>query len=207
MTPLESKTIRDSRGINTYERGMLYATLLLITSNISPDNTKVGAANPYYEAIKLSFERGSFTKISNEEGDEKISEIIDPKVIIEAYLPYDQGLSLRTGGNFLEQIKDFGNKDPNPISISVDPDPRPYITIKEDPTWVNSLEKYLAWTATVMDFSGFYSLEIVRQVAISYVENSNKSTFIKINASLPYKYEAFLRNRNLLSALRSDYIK
>lgn len=207
MTPLESKAIRDSRGINTYERGFLYAALLLITSNISPDNTKVGAANPYYEAVKLSFERGSFNTKSNESGDVTIAEIFDPKVIIEAHLPYDQGLSLRTGGNFLEQIKGFGNKDPNPISISVEPDPNPFKVIKQDPIWVDSLEKYLAWTATAMDFSGFYSLKITRQVAINFVENSNKLPFVKIDAALPYDYQTFLSNRNILSALKSEYIK
>lgn len=203
MTPLESKAIRDSRGINTYERGMLYATLLLIVSNTSPNNTKKGANNPYYDAIKLNFERGKVGK-SEEEDSKYFYFNIDPKIIIEAYLPYDREASLKSGGNFFEHIKSFDNIDPNPTAISVEPEPNPFDTIQNSPVWVNSLEKYLVSMAMKIEYQTYYyEDDFERKAEISFVENNSGNSFVKIVATLPYDHDTFLEQRNLLSALKT----
>lgn len=201
MTTLASKATRDSIGINTYERGMLYAVLLLMVSNTS-------AANSYYEAIKMSFERGKIGTESEKGSAESDGREVDPKIIIEAHLPYNDVASLKAGGNYFEYIESFNNADPNPLRISLEPDPNPFHTIANEPAWVDTLEKYLMWVTMHLELSTYYYDESFALVAkSSLVTNSNKKTFIKIDAKLPYDYSTFIKKRNLLAALRTFYLE
>lgn len=200
MTPLESKSARDNRGINTYERGLLYATLLLIASNTSLSNTKPGKSNPYYDSIKISFEHGKY--IEAKKGEENQILKVDPAIIIEAHLPYNAELALKAGGNYFEHIEGFDNIDPNPLAVSIEPDPSPFVIIKNDPSWINSLEKYMLWITMTIEYQTYYyGDEYQRTASLSFVDNSAGKAFVKIDAKLPYEQEVFLQKRNLLSAV------
>lgn len=202
MTPLESKSARDSRGINTYERGLLYATLLLIASNTSLSNTKPGKDNPYYEAIKLSFERGKY--VEEVKGEENQDPMVDPAIIIEAHLPYNGEAALKAGGNYFEYIESFNNIDPNPLRISVEPVPNPFDVIAVEPMWVDTLEKYLAWIASLIEDQTYYYEDYERTASTSFATDSKGKTFVKIDARLPYDFSTFVKKRNFLAAL-NDY--
>lgn len=203
MTVLVSKAARDSIGIDTFERGFLYATLLLIASNTSLNNTKPGRENPYYTAIEFNLTPGSLNVITNDDGSQSKTKIIDPTITTKAHLPYDKGFCLKAGGNFFEYIGDFGNIDPNPLLITLQATRPRGLLIPNEPSWVNNLERYMLWTAMNLNY-GYTVAEVIENpIEILPVEDSAGKTFMQISATLPYMEETFLKKRNLLDAIRS----
>lgn len=202
MTRLESKVDRDNRGINTCERGLLYATLLLIASNTSPDNTNPGIDNPYWEAVKISFEHGKL--LESVKGQENTFKEVDPRIIIEAHLPYNNNAATKAGGNYFEYIESFNNIDPNPFILSVEPDPAPFIVIPNDAPWVDTIEKYLAWIASLIENQTYYYGDDYPRIAsTSFVTNTQGKSFILIEAKLSYNFSKFIQERNYLAALKT----
>lgn len=202
MTPLASKATRDSQGIDTYERGLLYASLLLVASNTHPNNP---TTNQYSQAVTLTFKRGSMEYTEGEE--ETIVNQINPLINIKAYLPYDKQACFRTGGNYFEYVQSFNNIDPNPLLISIQPTNKGQDNkIATEPSWVNSLEKYFLWTAMNIDSQSYYDPGYIRRAEITIADNSSGNPFIQVDATLPNEYHVFLRQRNLLSAVVGEIV-
>lgn len=200
MTPLESKTTRDSYGIDTFERGFIYASLMLRASNTDPDNTKSKDKNPYYNAVRIAF---TFETNTEEGIDDTSKTYTTASVIVQAKIPYNSNLALKHGGYFIRYLKEYGNKDPNPFRISAPPTDSLYFTIYEDPDWVDTLEKYLVWCASnlVCGYEADYTSEL-KPVKIQILEEDTLGAAVQVDAQLIFDYQKFLQTNNVFYAIR-----
>lgn len=186
MTPLESKIIRDTIGIDTYERGFVYAALLLRASNTHPENVLPKAQNPYYNSVRIALSNANTERLIN----------------IQARLPYQSNPALRGGGNFIENILNFDNKDPNPFLFKLLPSKDKKLNINHEPSWVDTLEKYLAWCASNL-ILGFLNLTSGNQQGTILFYEEDTPTVLQINVVLPIDYKDYIRTNNLLYAVKS----
>lgn len=185
MTPLDTKANRDLYGIDTFERGLVYAALLLRSSNTNPDNTRTKQKNPYYNAVRIALNN------------------TNTLVVIQGKLPYDNNLALRGGGSFIKSLGVYDNADPNPFLYQAPASNPIKLTIIDSPFWVNTLERYFAWTASNL-LSGFLDLETGQQQgSIQFLEEDALEPSILLNVSLPINYNQFLNSGNLIYAIQS----
>lgn len=185
MTILESKTIRDSYGIDTFERGAVYSALLLRASNTHPSNSRPKQNNPYYNAIRIALAPNNNL------------------LVIQAKFPYSSNVALREGGSFIENLGVFNNANPNPFLTEIEPSNPRKLLITSSPFWVDTLERYFAWTASNLLF-GFLSLTSGQQQAtIQFLEEDPLEPSIVINLSLPIVYRNFLKTNSLIYAVTS----
>lgn len=200
MTRLEDKTKRDNYGIDTFERGFIYAALLLRASNTDPNNSRLPNKNPYYNAVRLAF---NFEVNTDQEKDESSKSYTTAAVLVQAKLPYNSILALKHGGYFLNYLGEYGNNDPNPFAINAPETDALYYTMYNEPEWVNTLEKYLAWCATnlVCGFEAQIDLE-KKPVKIQILEEGVGGASIQIDAELEFDYHKFLQTNNLFYAIK-----
>ena len=200
MTPLESKSKRDEYGIDTFERGFIYAALLLRASNTDPSNVKEKKDNFYYNAVRLAF---SFQTNTETDTGQTTKTYTIAKFIVSAKLPYDSILALKHGGYFLQYLKEYGNNDPNPFGIEALQTEDLYYSIYDDPEWVNTLEKYFAWCATnlICGFEADSAIED-KPVNIQVLEEDKPTASVQIDAELEFDYTKFLQTNNLFYAIK-----
>lgn len=193
MTLLEPKAKRDSYGIDTYERGLAYAALLLRASNTHPLNTLPKDKNKFFGAVKLAF---NFNAVKDA--------VITPSLIISAKFPYVSTEALLEGARFFDNVGDFGNKNPNPINIVCAASNPKLLAIGQEPVWVNSLEKYFIWISRQL-IIGHLLIDSDTQPPISFkiAEDSNPDASITIDASLEFIYDIFLKQSAVLPAIKS----
>lgn len=203
MTPLESKALRDSYGIDTFERGFVYAALLLRASNTDPSNTKPKDKNKYYNAVRIAF---NFETITEQGDDDSSKSYTVATIIVQAKIPYNSILALKHGGYFINYLQEYGNNNPNPFSLFAPPTEEmlgtPDYYIYEDPSWVTTLEKYLAWCATnlICGFEADISLE-EKLVKIQILEEDALNSSVQIDANLFFDYKTFIKTNNVFYAI------
>ena len=192
MTILEPKAVRDSRNIDTFERGFVYAALALRASNTSPSNTPAGRDNKYFSAVQI---------IANLENTTEQG--IEPSLTIRAKLPYDSQRALLKGGNFVESIGEYKNTNPG-LSIKCKPSKPNYFNILTEPAWVNTLERYLVWCAHNL-IEGHALLKTTAiPIASSFLEEDSLEPSLVIEATLKFDLFTYLNENNLISGIKSQ---
>lgn len=190
MTTLEPKTIRDAHGIDTFERGLVYAALLLRSSNISLSNTSPAKTNKYFNAVRII---ANFAKQSTEGVESSLS--------IQAKLPYQSQEALVEGGNFIENLGVFNNSEPPSFSVTcVRQQPIPF-AMPHEPIWVDTLERYLAWCAHKL-ING-YLIKYPDQtppVTSDFLEEESEPSLL-IKAIIEIDTFVYLQRNNLVCAV------
>lgn len=174
MTILATIQQRNELNIDTHEKALVYAALLLRKANAS--------LSDYKKAVRIA-SSGDFPT----------------KILIEATIPYDSINALGMGGNFAENVKVFSNNDPNPLKVSLESN---NTSLGQDPLYVDSLEKYfvfhcLQWQQALM----MINADILYFSKIQFLEEAPVEPSLKITLSIPYDYGSYLVNRNLIQSL------
>lgn len=203
MTPLESKALRDSYGIDTFERGFIYAALLLRASNTDPNNTKSKDKNKYYNAVRIAFD---FDVTTNQGTDDTSKSYTIAHILVQAKIPYNSASALKHGGYFFKYLGEYGNNNPNPFALVAPPTAEilgtPYYLIYDDPNWIDTLEKYLVWCALnlICGFEADLSIED-KPVKLQILEEDALGSSVQIEADLEFSYKTFLQTNNVISAI------
>lgn len=169
---------RLSLGIDTFEKSIVYSALLLRTKAKSNIN------------IYLK-------KISSNEG-------IIPYLAVDILLPYEQDNYLKHGGSVIpfiipfstELIKYLGKVIPSNNNI-----------IPQEPDEVNSLEKYLAWTALGwVCLNKQYLPQPWENYGYFAILDGKKPPSLSIKILLEFDYEKYAKNDNLIECVISSDI-
>jgi hypothetical protein len=192
MTLLLPKANRDNCGIDTYERGFIYAALLLRASNTSENNTIPGNKNPYFNNVRIA------TSI------QATASGISSLIVVQARLLAVREAGLKAGADFIKNILPFDNINPNPLTVVASPSISNNLLIDDEPVWVNSLEKYLAWCAVNL-IAGYLDLNDQQLPPISavFTDENTETVIYQIDARLPFNYFVYLAEGNLLAAISS----
>lgn len=206
MTILEAKSVRDSHGIDTFERGFVYAALLLRASNTHPQNQLTREKNKYYNSVRIAFDLNKMVEGLSNSGDANLTAAKpDPSIIVQATIPYDSNLALRSGGSFLRTLLEYGNYSPYPFLYKAEPTSFNKLIIYKEPSWVNTVEKYLAWCAVNLVYGyNFLSLTSAQQpLKFSVLEENALEPSLLIEAELPFNYYDYSTTGNILQAMLS----
>lgn len=195
MTVLIDKATRDAAGIDSYERGFVWAALTLRAVLTAPD---APAQNPYLNWVRITWNANRLITANNG------IRLARPFLIIQAKLPYRQQSALYWGGNWHENIEVFGTVTPPPPQFTCDPtEPNPF-PIAADPVWVTTLEAYFAWCGLTLHkrlitTPGNPNTAIVQP---AFFEEASPRYF-QLNATLPFNWDKWHETRNLLCSLRT----
>jgi hypothetical protein len=188
MTVLASKSQRDSIGINTIERGIVYA-LLLLRYSVKSDGELSETPLPYRDAFRLTY------TIRSVGGTQRA--FIDGEI----RLPYSPFPALKKAWSVAQNLSTVSGRDPNPFETTSAPynDPlAPHAQIPADPDWVNSLETYFGWLANLLMANTFPSLDYCK---IQILEDAPAYPTFQVNISLPFRYQNYLLSGNLIDSL------
>lgn len=175
MVLLPAKSVRDSLGIDSIERGIVWAILWLRTANNHPS---VAANFVYRNAIRIAFTVNA----------------ISPRITSEIRLRYDSPISLRSAADFITNIKPFSAINPGDFLKTSSATPDLAEVMPADPPFVDTAEKYLGWLCFTLAASTFPSVDYVK---ISPLEEASEPT-LSINLSLPFNYQRWLVTGNLI---------
>lgn len=184
MTILETKQERDLLGIDSIERAIAYAAMLLYKSIKDPNNPD----DTFNRSVTIAL--ANVNKPTAE-------------LQINANLPVDRYVAMDFGGNFIESLKKVSDIDPNPIDLSCDASSPDFMAIVQEPFTVNTLERFLYWACATAKAN-----LIVTQVSSSNAININpqleNSEYprVAITAKLPVDYRQYLRKHNILCTLK-----
>lgn len=194
MTILESKSKRDALNIDTFERAILYSTILLRKSNI----TNFPPNNQYYNAVGVAFSKASRTSGT---------------INIRAKLAYNNQIALLKGENFLESIEPYSQVDPGSLLISPKLAPSNLYALPTEPADINNLEKYLLWLCYLFTTSLHSSNINLDPVNFTFTEGtptvSADGSIVAANSSLDvavvleYNPILYAEHKNLLAAVIS----
>jgi len=195
MTILESKADRDSRGIDSPERGLIYATLLLYKANKDPNHSLSETENPFFDSVSFNLPN------------------VDSRIAtfsFEAKLPFDRVASLNQGGDYLSTIGDMGGPDPNPITINCPASDPSFVAIEDDPAFVSNLEQYLAWLAhyikdrklrSEIEKPGKIETQFFNESQVQVGSTRETIPQLRIRGEIPIDYPTYLTGNNLICAV------
>ena len=200
MTVLESRAVRDNNGIDTFERSLVYAALMLRASNTSlasnPVDARTGAEkkNIYYNAVRINAKFDAVNALG-----------IDSTLTLSLKIPYNNQSALKQGGNFLENLGVYGNVPPDAFLLKANPSVPNLFPLPTEPLWVNSLERLAGWSATNL-VGGFVSLngKVVPPISVTFSEEDSPSPNLLINALLKLNLAVYLEKNNLIAAITSQ---
>lgn len=207
MTYLDSKEDRDAIGIDSFERGFIYAALLLrhnITLDLEPNASQ---KNLYSDNVKIGIINRNVNPLTNEYYNDELAVIA-----VKAQIPYERQQSLTSGGNFIQRLKSLSKQSYSlyPSVGTLQPSGLTEFTMPDDPNWVGSLETYFAWTATQILWH-YYDLGLWKNtflsnllsMKINLVDDNALEGFIQIDATIPMYYLLYLQSCNLLASVHS----
>lgn len=181
MTVFINRSTRDALGIDTLERGIVLALLLLRNAGIAN-----GKNDPYYSAIKIS------TNVR------ATGETYQANINATAKIPYHSNSALVSGMNLLRNLKEISNLTVTPTFNPLTPtESAP--TLRDEPNTVNTLEKYLLWSSQVLAAS---ILPAVDRIKINFFEEDPKEPSVLIDYSLPIDWSKYLLTNNLIEATK-----
>lgn len=177
---LPSKLIRDSIGIDTFERAIVFSALLLRSGYFANiDNT---VKNAVQIALNLNNTADGF--VSN--------------IIIRATLEVSN-ISLNDGGNILLNLLERQEGTVNYTGENLAPS-LSGLPITDDLPEVLTLEQYFFWVCQMLlenDIEGKY-----KTVVISPVFRGTTDPFtIDCSALIPFDYQTYLNGNNLIGAV------
>jgi hypothetical protein len=181
MTTLINQETLETLGIDTLERGITLALLLLRNAC-----TSMGKNYSYFNAIKIS------TSVR------QTGETYQANLNATAKLPYQSNLSLKSGMDLLGNIKEVSN-------LTVSPDFNPLSPIQNAPilpslpSQVNTLEKYLFWASQIVAAS---VLPAIDKIKINFLEEDPKEPSVLIDYVLPIDWKKYLLTNNLIEATK-----
>lgn len=181
MTILEAKEVRDTKGIDCFERALIYSALLLYKSNKNPNN-----AEDY-----LFTNAVSITLPNSNAGIAELSIKID--------FPINRELAIDTGGNYLNSVLSFNGSNPNPLLIQCQASPPNFMEIVPEPNGINTLEKYFVWAAYTAKANLIRSNNTaVNNFVIQFFNESSGYAKLQIKIGLPIDNFRYFRENNLL---------
>lgn len=179
---LSSKSERDVIGIDNFERAIVYSALLL------RKGLRLAELPTNQIVIYQNLVQGNEGKIVN--------------LTVECKLPIDSSSFLGLGGNFLNSILAFSEANITYDGDAITPTVNNQGVIPDEPTEVNSLEKYLAWSLsewvkfnkakneTNWDSYGYFS----------FLEEANPPVFSG-KVILKFDYANYINTKNLIAAV------
>lgn len=207
MTYLDSKQDRDAIGIDSFERGFVYAALLLrnaVTLDLEPGASQ---KNFYSDNVKIGIINRNVNLQNSNNFEDELAVIG-----IKAQLPYERGESLTSGGNFIQRIKSLSRQSYSlyPSVGTLQPSNLNDFIMPDDPSWIGSLEAYFAWTATEI-LRHYYGLGLWKNtylnnlltMKINLADENTSQGFIQIDATIPMYYMLYLQSHNLLASVHS----
>ncbi|ELS04925.1 hypothetical protein Xen7305DRAFT_00046610 [Xenococcus sp. PCC 7305] len=179
MVALESQQKRNSIGIDSLERALVYAFSMLRASIVGESNQ--GVAD---QKIKIG---------------ENISDLDNALLVLEAKLDYDSFLVSSTGDNLILHIKEFAGTTPYETGIKCASSGGQFQPIPPAPSILHSLEQYLYWSAASL----LASLPVDQDnIKIKRFEHNQNGAYVQIKASLPFDYKAVLLGSNYVCAVQ-----
>lgn len=181
MTILPDKLTRDSLLIDTVERGIVFALLLLRNAC-----TSKGKDYSYYNAIRIATNvrpsGNTFQSVIN----------------ATAKIPYHSNAALLSGMDLLKNLKDLTDltiaPNFNPLTPTANAP-----TLPDEQLFVNTLEKYLLFYSQILAAA---VLPVVDRVKISFLEEDPKEPTLSIEYSLPIDWRKYLLTNNLIEATK-----
>lgn len=188
MTSLVIRSTRQNLNIDTLERGIILALLLL--RNAANAEGKEGS---YFNAVRIST---------------SVRQVQDETIAVlnaSAKLPYQSNLALLGGMNLFRHLKTISslNVAPSfrPLTPIVNAPPLPY-----EPPTIDTLEKYLFWATKILGASLYPTSNLVK---INFFEEDPKEPSTLLEYALPLDWKIYLLSNNLLEAskmLVNNYI-
>jgi hypothetical protein len=183
MTILPPQAERDSIGIDTYERAILYAASMLRRSFL-------------VDGEKANLKRLSITTAQSKENN---------NILIEGEFPYSNSTTWEKGGDVFKPVHYLSLSDPsNSFSppSNLLPLGNPYIALASDPSWVATLEEYFIWVLS-QSKAALHLESPPRHDVISYrfFDGRSPDPVVEVKASLPFDLDLWLRDRHFFNAL------
>ena len=183
MTILPSKAERDAIGIDTYERAILYAAMMLRRSFL-------------IDGEKANLKRLSITSAQAKEKN---------NILIEGEFPYSNSQTWEKGGDVFKPVHYLSLGDPsNSFSppSSLIPFGSPYISLSSEPSWVETLEEFFIWLLSQSKAS-LHLESPPRHEVISYrfFDARSPLPIVEVKATLPFDVGIWLRDRHFFNSL------
>jgi len=187
MTVLESKGERDARGIDSFERAIVYSVLLLYKTVKDPNNPINFDNNPFFDSVSFNLPN---------------TNTIEANLAAEVVLPIDRIEAVSLGGNYLESIGVYGTTDPNPLDIDCPASTPDFMAIVQEPPEVDTLERYLAWAVNTTKANLVNGNDTANNLSTVFFNDNPTFPRVRIQVKLPVNYRSYLRKNNLLCSLQ-----
>lgn len=193
MVSLPTKSVRDAIGIDSYERGAAWAALILrlIASEL---------AAPYNQAVRVTadFQKVETYSRTTDSGETRTFTFPAPIFQFQASLPYSRDAAMRYGGNWIGSIIQISEGVCPSTGISF---PRGISEIASEPSWVNSLERYLAWCAwKIHSKLSPFGFQAQNAIQIRFLDEAAYPT-LQISASLRFGLDDFYAYGSVVAAI------
>lgn len=184
MTVLISKSQRDSLGIDTLPRAIVWSTLLLLKS-------VKGTQNPYSNSVRLA------------------ANPVTSFIVLDVSIPYNRTTFVNNNGDIISAIVPYGSEDPSVSVNSVEPSDPIYFPIPEDDPRISNLEQYLLWVSMLYKTSIFRFMNNREDVVITFFDERSLNGFpvVQIRASLPYSFPKYVCSGNLIESTFETFIE
>jgi hypothetical protein len=181
MTSFIAKSILEELNIDTIERKIVFALLLL--RNAATQSEKTGK---YYNAIRLSV------------GIRATGDTYQANLNATAKIPYHSLLALTSGMNLIKNLKTISDSTIMPSFSAIAPTMRAP-QLPEEPSFINTLEKHLLWSSQILAAS---ILPVIDRVKISFLEEDPSEPSVLIDYLLPIDWSKYLLTNNIIEATK-----
>lgn len=131
MTSLLSASDLSFLGIDSLERGLIFATISLLAVVRNPSDPRPPSQQPYRNAINLSFESSA--------------------VALAIDLPYSLTIATQTALDLLQSVLPYDPEASAPVLERVSPPSLPpFFPIPDVPSAVQTLEGYAVWCSSLL---------------------------------------------------------
>jgi hypothetical protein len=181
MTSFIAKSIREELKIDTIERSIVFSLLLLRAAA-----SEGGKTEKYYNAVRLS------TNVR------ATGDTYQANLNATAKIPYSSPLALASGMNLIKNLKTISDSTITPsvgeIAPTIDAPELP-----EEPSSINTLEKYLLWSSQILAAS---ILPVIDRVKISFLEEDPIEPSVLIDYTIPIDWSRYLLTNNIIEATK-----
>lgn len=182
---LIEKTTRDLIGIDTFERAIIFAVLLL----------RKGLRQGQFETSNVVI----FQSFSNQNNVKVLN------LTVECKIPYDSVQFNRSGGDFITSILPLGEASINPVYSGdfIPPTLNNRGLIPNEPIEVDSLEKYLIWAISNWVYYNKRQFPVQWDIwgYLSFLEEARPPN-ISAKVVLPLDFDKYLETNNLIASVQ-----